>query len=69
MMMCKKSSDAHLFSHDIVDFRGRPCILLSSICTTLFGNYVIVSPILQKMDLVEMFDMLGERSCGGGWAM
>jgi hypothetical protein len=26
-------------------------------------------PILQKMDLGEMFDMIGELSCGGGWAM
>ena len=26
-------------------------------------------PISQKMDLGEMFDMIGERSCGGGWAM
>ena len=48
MMMCKKSSDAHLFSHDIIDFRGKQCILLSPICTTLFGNYVIVSPILSS---------------------
>ena len=46
MMMCKISSDAHLFSHDIIDFRGKQCILLSPICTMLFGNYVIVSPIL-----------------------
>ena len=48
MMMCKKSSDAHLFSHDIIDFRGKQCILFSPICTTLFGNYVIVSPILSS---------------------
>ena len=49
MMMCKKSSDAHLFSRDIIDFRGRQCILLSSICTTLFGNYVIVSPLCSRL--------------------
>ena len=30
MMMCKKSSDAHLFSHDIIDFHGKQCILLVS---------------------------------------
>jgi len=26
-------------------------------------------PILQKMDLGDMFDMIGKCSCGGGWAM
>ena len=26
-------------------------------------------PILQKMDLGEMFDMIGERFCGGGSAL
>ena len=44
----QESSDAHLFSRDIIDFRGKQCILFSPICTTLFGNYVIVSPILSS---------------------
>ena len=77
MMMCKKSSDAHLFSHDIIDFRGKQCTVFSPICTMLFGNYAIVPFILssskckflQKMDLGDMFDMIGECSCRGGWAI
>jgi len=48
MMMCKKSSDAHLFSYDIIDFRGKQCILFPPICTMLFANDVIVSPILSS---------------------
>ena len=31
-------------------------------CRRLIANFTDV-------DLVEMFDMLGERSCGGGWGM
>jgi len=46
MMMCKKSSDAHLFSHDIIDFRGKQCTVFSPICTMLFGNCAIVPFIL-----------------------
>ena len=29
MMMCKKSSNAHLFSHNIIDFRGKQCTVFS----------------------------------------
>ena len=72
--MCKKSSDVHLFNRDIIDFGGKQCTLFSRICTILIGNYAIVPIILsskcqfysQKMDLGEMFDMIGELSCGGG---
>ncbi len=46
MMMCKKSCDAHLFSHDIIDFRGKQCTVFSPICTMLFGNCAIVPFIL-----------------------
>ena len=46
MMMCKKSSDAHLFSHDTIDFRGKQCTVFSPICTMLFGNRAIVPFIL-----------------------
>ena len=42
MMMCKKSSDAHLFSHDIIDFHGKQCTVFSPICTMLFGICAIV---------------------------
>ena len=31
MMMCKKSSDAHLFSHDIIDFSAQ-CFLPHARC-------------------------------------
>ena len=48
MMMCKKSSDAHLFSYDIIDFCGKQCLLFPPICAMLFANYVIVSPILSS---------------------
>ncbi len=46
MMICKKSSDAHLFSHDIIDFRGKQCRVFSPICTILFGNCAMVPFIL-----------------------
>ena len=78
MMMYKKSSDGHLFNRGIIDSGGKQCTLFSPIYMILFGNYAIVPlfmssskqmPILQKMDLVETFDMFGERSCGGCWAM
>ena len=48
MMMCKKSSDAHLFSHDIIDFRGKQCTVFSPICTMLFGNCAIFTFILSS---------------------
>ena len=48
MMMCKKSSDAHIFSHDIIDFRGKQCTVFSPICTMLFGDCAIVPLILSS---------------------
>jgi hypothetical protein len=71
--MCKESSDAYYFIRDIVDFGGKQCTLFSHICTILFGYYPLVSfilvfvvlmPILKKIELMEMFDVLVERSTG-----
>ena len=73
----KKSSDAYLFIRGIIDSGGKNCTLFSPICMILFGNYAIIpfilSPpqckFLEKMDLGEMFDTLGEHYCGGGLTM
>ena len=78
MMMCEKSSDAHLFSHDIIDFRGKQCTVFSPICTMLFGDCAIVPFILSssKCQVYRRWTsgicltwLIGESSCGGGWAM
>ena len=67
MIKCKKSCDAHLFSHDIIVFRGKQCRVFSPICTILFGNGAIVPFILSSsMDLGDIYNMIGECSCGGG---
>ena len=39
---------AHLSSHDIIDFRGKQCRVISPTCTNLFGNCAIVPFILSS---------------------
>ena len=44
MMMCKKSSDVHLFNRDIIVFGGKQRTLFSTICM----NYLAVPFILSS---------------------
>jgi len=44
MMMCKKSSDVHLFNRDIIVLGGKQCTLFSPICI----NYLAVPFILSS---------------------
>ena len=39
---------AHLSSHDIIDFRGKQCRVISPTCTILFGNCANVPFILSS---------------------
>jgi len=68
MMKSKKSCNAHLFSNDIIYFRGKQCRVFSPICMHDFiwqlrNRSVFLS---SSMDLGDIYNMIGECSCGGG---